>query len=491
MAISAVQLTSDLASGVDGTVVGRVMATVRQRISSRVLTPGAKLPSIRGFAATLRVSKSTVVEAYDRLVAEGLIQSRRGSGFYVAGHLPPLSLAEIGPRLDRAVDPFWVSRQSLDATGGVLKPGCGWLPPDWMPEAGLRRALRSLSRGDTASLSDYGTPLGLAPLRQLLSRRMAERGIEASPDQIILTESGTQAIDLLCRFLIEPGDTVLVDDPCYFNFHALLRAHRAQIVAVPYTPAGPDMTCFEQILEEHRPRLYITNSGLHNPTGATLSPVVAHRVLKLAEQFGLTIIEDDIFADFEREPAPRLAAFDGLDRVVHIGSFSKTLSASVRCGFIAARRNWIEGLTDLKIATTFGGGRLSAELVLAVLQDGSYRKHMESLRERLSRAMGETIARLRPLGIEPWIEPRAGMLLWCRLPEGLDAAALAQQLLTENIVLAPGNAFSLSQSAGRFMRFNVAQSSEPRLFTALEGAMAAMERVRQTDVVASAPRPLP
>ena len=88
------------------------------------------------------------------------------------------------------------------------------------------------------ALADYGSPLGLPPLRQLLARRMAERGIEASPDQIMLTESGTQAIDLLCRFLLEPGDTVLVDDPCYFNFHALLRAHRARIVSVPYTPVG-------------------------------------------------------------------------------------------------------------------------------------------------------------------------------------------------------------------------------------------------------------
>ena len=142
---------------------------------------------------------------------------------------------------------------------------------------------------------------------------MAEHGIEASPDQIMLTESGTQAIDLLCRFLIEPGDTVLVDDPCYFNFHALLRAHRAKVVGVPYTPSGPDIELFAQALTEHRPRLYITNSALHNPTGAMLSPVVAHRLLKLAEQSDLTIIEDDIFADFEHEPAPRLAAFDGLE----------------------------------------------------------------------------------------------------------------------------------------------------------------------------------
>ncbi len=459
-----------------GTLVSRVMAHVRARIAGRTLGPGARLPSIRALAASLRVSKSTVVEAYDRLAAEGAIRPRRGAGFFVAGHAPPLSLADLGPRLERAVDPLWVSRQSLEADEAALKPGCGWLPPDWMPQPALRRALRTLSRAEPGALAEYGTPLGLSPLRRLLAQRLAGHGVEAAPDQIMLTESGTQAIDLLCRFLIEPGDAVLVDDPCYFNFHALLRAHRARIVGVPYTPHGPDIALFEQALAEHKPRLYLTNSALHNPTGATLSPLVAHRVLKLAEQSGLTIVEDDILADFEPEPAPRLAAFDGLDRVVQIGSFSKSLSASVRCGFIAARRDWIEGLLDLKIATSFGAGRFGAELVLAMLIDGGHRRHMEGLRTRLSRAMAETADRLSAIGVEPWLVPRGGMFLWCALPGGLDAARMAQTLLAQNIVLAPGNAFSLAQTAGRFLRFNVAQSGDPRLFGALERAIATADR---------------
>jgi DNA-binding transcriptional MocR family regulator len=195
--------------------------------------------------------------------------------------------------------------------------------------------------------------------------------------------------------------------------------------------------------------------------------VTAHRLLKLADQFDLTIIEDDIFADFEYTPAPRLAAFDGLDRVIHIGSFSKTLSASARFGFIAAKPEWVDGLTDLKIATAFGGGRLTAELVLNVLSDGSYRKHMETLRQRLSRAMGEVSARLKGLDITPWLEPPAGMFLWCRLPDGLDAADVARAALERKIVLAPGNAFSLSQSATNFMRFNVSQMLDRRVFEVL------------------------
>ena len=393
--------------------------------------------------------------------------------------MPPLSLAEIGPRLDHAIDPLWVSRLSLDADDGMPKPGCGWLPASWMPEAGVRRALRTLARADDALLTDYATPLGLKPLRQLLSRRMAEHGIEAAPDQIMITESGTQAIDLLCRSLVGPGDAVIVDDPCYFNFHALLRAHRVKIVSVPYTPHGPDLERFAEALAEHRPRLYITNSALHNPTGAVLSPVIAHRLLKLAEQHDLTIVEDDIFADFEHEPAPRLAAFDGLERVIHMGSFSKSLSASVRCGFIAARRDWIDGLVDLRIATSFGGGRLSSELVLLMLKDGTYRKHMDHLRARLAHSMGETSVKLKALGVVPWIEPRGGMFLWCKLPEGIDAGKIAQAGLREKIVFAPGNVFSQTQSANNYMRFNVAQCADPRILRVLETALNGREHALQ------------
>ncbi|WMT90847.1 PLP-dependent aminotransferase family protein [Pelagibacterium sp. H642] len=454
-----------------GARIELVMTTVRQRIVTRNLTPGARLPSIRALAGTLQVSASTVAEAYERLVAEGAIVSRPGSGFFVANKTAPLSLAGAGPKLDRAIDPFWVSRQSLEAGGDDLKPGCGWLPPSWLAEGGLRRALRKVARGPIADLSDYGTPLGHPGLRWLVVRRAAERGVEVPPDQIVLVESGTQAIDLLCRFLLESGDTVLVDDPCYFNFHALLRAHRARMVSVPYTPNGPDVEALASVLAEHRPRLYITNSAIHNPTGATLSPVIAHRVLKLAEEFGLTIIEDEIFADFEEAPASRLAAFDGLERVIQIGSFSKTLSASARCGYITARRDWIEGLIDLKIATSFGGGRLNAELVYGVLSDGGYRKHMDGVRRRLAKAMFETTAKLKDIGIEPWMEPRAGLFLWCRLPHGRDAAEVARAALTRNVVLAPGNVFSLSQSAGGFMRFNVSQMLDERIFEVLRAVV--------------------
>jgi DNA-binding transcriptional MocR family regulator len=454
-----------------GTRISAVMTEIQLRISSRAYLPGARLPSVRAQAQAMHVSVSTVVEAYERLAAEGIIVSRPGSGFYVAGPVAPLALNEIGPKLDRDVDPLWVSRQSLETDASVLKPGCGWLPTSWMYEEGMRRALRSLARADASLLTEYATPLGHLEFRQFLSRRMAVMGIESAPEQIMLTDSGTHSIDLICRFLLEPGDTVLVDDPCYFNFHALLKAHRVKAIGVPYTPTGPDVVAFEKVLQEHSPRLYITNSGIHNPTGATLSPVVAHRLLKLADNSDLVIVEDDIFSDFEVTPAPRLAAFDGLSRVIQIGSFSKTVSASQRCGYIAARADWLEPLSDIKIATAFGGGRLAADLVLTVLTDSGYRKHMEAVRQRLRQERDKTVSRLEAIGIQPWLIPQAGMFLWCRLPEGKDAAVIARSCLKEGVVLAPGNAFSQSLTASDFLRFNVAQSNDSRIFTVLARAL--------------------
>jgi len=444
-----------------------VMTSIRSRILGRMLLPGERLPSIRSLAATLGVSPSTVVEAYDRLVAEGAVWSRPGSGFYVAGAAAPKTPVT-EPERDRDIDPFWVSRQSLDADPAVLKPGCGWLPPDWMPQAAIRKALRSLARDEDALLTDYGSSRGPLDLRVLLARQAADTGVDLHADQLLLTSSGSQSIDLICRLLLRPGDTVLIDDPCYFNFQALLRIHGLRTVSVPFTHDGPDLEAFAAELAAHDPRLYITNSALHNPTGATISARTAHRVLTLAAAHELIIVEDETFAVLEPDPSPRYAALDGLDRVIRIGSFSKTLSASIRCGYIAARAELIEALTDLQVATNFGGpGPMATAIVRATLADGSYRKHLEATRRRLSRARREVVAKLGVLGIEPWLMPRGGFYLWCRLPDGRNAAEVARQALSQGVVLAPGNVFSHRQAAPDMVRFNVSQMADPRIYEVL------------------------
>jgi DNA-binding transcriptional MocR family regulator len=443
-------------------------AAIRQKIA---VAPGARLPSIRRLAEQLKVSKSTVVEAYDRLVAERAVEARPGSGFFAATRRRTFEPAEAGPQLDRAIDPLWIMRQSLASRHPDWQPGCGWLPNEWLPGEMLRRILRAVAREERANLTAYGAPQGFRPLREQLARRLNDRGIAADPSVILLTESATRSIDLVCRFLLQPGDTVLIDDPCYFNYQATLRAQRVRVIGVPYTQDGPDFEQFATACVEHRPKLYLTSAVLHNPTGASISAGTAHRLLKLAGEHDLILVEDSVYADLECRPSPGLAALDDFDRVILLGSFSKTLTAALRCGFIVARRDWVEGLTDLALATSFGASDLAAQVTHGLLTDGSYRRHLDALRPRLARAMAATVTHLNRLGFKLWTRPEAGMFLWAEVPDGLDSSDVAQRALRRQVVLAPGNVFSVSQTASRYMRFNVAQCRDTRVFDVLEHAM--------------------
>ncbi|WP_332306351.1 PLP-dependent aminotransferase family protein [Novosphingobium nitrogenifigens] len=458
---------ADMLPGSGGeTRVGQIVALVRGRIERRVLLPGARLPSVRAMAETTGFSKSTVVEAYDRLAAEGVIRARPGSGFFVAAPLAPLAVADVEQAPRRDIDPVWMLRRSIEDLPGAIRAGSGTLPTDWLAGEAMRKAMRAAARGNTLPSADVSV-LGYGPMRALLSRRMLEQGVEASPDQILLTESGTHSLDLVCRFLLQPGDTVLLDDPCFFNFLALLRAHRARVVAVPMTPQGPDLAAFAEVVAREKPRLYITNSAVHNPTGATLSATHAHRVLKIAEAADMLIVEDDIFCDFEHVTASRYAAFDGLDRVIRIGSFSKTATNALRCGHVALRADWVESLADLRLVTTYVGNPLGAELLAAMVTDGSYRHHMDMVRNRLARAMARVVRRLGDLGLEPWTVPACGMSLWVPLPGGLDASVLAGEALEEGIVLAPGAVFSPRGGWNDHVRLNVTQCDDPRFYAFL------------------------
>jgi DNA-binding transcriptional MocR family regulator len=463
---------------VDSPLQAQIVAAIGDRIAAHRLAPGEKLPSIRRLATANRISKFTVVEAYDRLAAQGVIVARSKSGFYVAGRTAPLTLMESETPADTAAtpDPVWMMRQSLSLDDKVLQTACGWLPDSWLPEANIRRALGAIARAPSARLLDYGPPLGYLPLRQQIRIRLAELEIEAPPECILVTDGASQAIDLVCRYLLQPGDKVLVDDPGYFNYHAVLRAHRAEAVPVPLTKSGLDLDALERLAATHAPKLYLANPALHNPTGLSLTPAQAHRLLNLAARFDFRIVEDDVFRDFQSALTQRLAALDGLAedswRVLYLGGFSKTISAALRVGFIAGPAETIRHLTDLKLATTFGNNQVSAQLVHRLLEDGSYRKHVAAIRERLRRAGPPLRHRLEAVGLHTWVETEEGMFLWMRLPEGMpDAAALARNAIAQRIVLAPGAVFSPSKHWQDFLRINVAQSQSPRLIGFLQDAL--------------------
>ncbi|HXH02880.1 MAG TPA: PLP-dependent aminotransferase family protein, partial [Candidatus Competibacteraceae bacterium] len=292
-------------------------------------------------------------------------------------------------------------------------------------------------------------------------------GIAATPGQIVLTQGAAQALDLVIRHLLAPGDCVLVDDPGYYNLFGQLRLHGVTLLGVPRHADGPDLAALEALLSAHRPRAFFLQSGLHNPSGGGLAPHIAFRLLALAERHDFLLVEDDSFADFQGQPGQRLATLDQLQRVLYIGGFSKPLSASLRVGFLAATPPLARELADLKLLTALAGSEGVERVVHGLLTEGYYRKHLERLRARLRQAREATLHRFRALGVELFHEPQDGMFLWARLPGVEDATALAAAAEREGVLLAPGQAFRPGQQPSPWLRFNVAWCQDLRLWRCL------------------------
>lgn len=449
----------------DRPLVDQFVTAFKDRIEDRILRPGTRLPPIRVLAESHGVSRFTVVEAYDRLVALGYLRSRRGSGFYVEAR-PAATPATVNPggHLARAFDNAGVLHQSLANVPGQLKVGVGWLPAAWHDDEGIRRHLRTLTRRDDVPLTGYGTAQGYAPLREHLQRRLGEiASLAVPPNQIVLTSGATQALDLIARLLLSPGDCVLVDDPGYWNLFANLRLQGVQLVGVPRREDGPDVAALEGLLAEHRPKAFFTHSVLHNPTSSNLSPACAFRLLQLAERHGLLLVEDDTYGDFHPGQATRLATLDQLQRVIYVGSFSKTLSANLRVGFLAASPDLAARLTDIKIVSCVATPELAERLVYEMLIEGHFRKYMERLHGRLTQATQATLAMLERVGLTAHREPEGGMFVWARIPGEEDAVGLATRAAAQGIMLAPGGIFSPQQRATPYLRLNVAYCEDPRL----------------------------
>lgn len=453
-------------------LVDQIVAGVSAQIDDHVLRPGARLPPIRKLAEAHGISRFTVVEAYDRLVARGFLLSRRGAGFYVAPRKSDAQARhEPMPEISKAIDTAWLMRSALSAGPEKLRASAGWLPPSWLEQGELCRQLRSMLRNDALQLTDYGPPQGFEPLRQHLSHRLGEVGIGAEPAQILLTLGATQALDLVARHLLQRDDVVFVDDPGYFTLFGNLRLHGVKLIGIPWTREGPDAEALERLAAAHQPKAYFTQSLLHNPTGASLTPAIAFRILQCAERHDFRIVEDDTYSDFHAGGATRLATLDQLKRVIYISSFSKTLSGNLRVGYVAASPAIIDALTDIKVLSMLATPSAGEELVYRMLTEGHYRKHLERTRARLMEASVRSARMLERLSLATFTPPAGGMFMWVRLPGIEDSAAFVARAAAENIFLTPGSLFRPQNQASPCIRLNVAYAADLRLERFLKRAL--------------------
>jgi DNA-binding transcriptional MocR family regulator len=454
------------------TLVDQLVQWGRRRIDERVFRPGMRMPSIRKLALDKGVSRFTVVEAYERLVAHGYLDSRRGSGFYVrertgpalvAKGEPPAAAAEHEP-VQNTIDVVWLLRNMLHTSSPEKGPGLGYLPGRWLDGELITNALRSLSRQSGAQMLGFGTPQGFLPLRQQLQTRLEELEIGASgAQQIVLVSGITQAIDLIARLYVKPGDAVIVGDPAWFQMFGRFASQGARLVGMPYTPDGPDLDALETLVATWRPKMLIINSVLQNPTGTSLTAAQAYRILQLAQQYDFIVVEDDVYGDLcpAGFPATRLASLDQLKRVIFLGSFSKTLAANLRVGYIAAAPEVAKALADQKMLVGMTSPELNERVVYKVLTEGHYRRHVERLRTRLDGVREKTARMLEKTGLRLYATPSAGMFLWA--DAGVDSDGLAAAGHEAGFLLTPGSLFSPHQSPTTWMRFNIANCGDPAL----------------------------
>ncbi|WP_030140734.1 PLP-dependent aminotransferase family protein [Pseudomonas fluorescens] len=435
-----------------GSLVGQLVVSLTEWINTHGIRPGARMPSIRQLATENGLSLSSVIKAYDQLVASGVLESRHGSGFFVAQQMPVAP----APEIDDAVG--W---RLFDNESTQLKLGCGWLPDAWRDDTDLGQAIRQVVRSDNQALFNYSTPLGSAHLRLHIQKRLGLIDIHVDPLQILTTQGASHGLDLLVRTLLKPGDLVLVESPGYYNLFNLLKLHGVKTLAVPRTAQGPDIASLERLLGVHKPAYFFINSMYQNPTGTSLAPSVAYRLLQLATLHDFRLIEDDIYADFQNGPTSRLASLDALDRVTYLASFSKTLSSSLRIGYVVAQPEVIKRLAEVKMVTGIGCSLLAENVVATLLANGAYRKLLQRLRVRLNKQMASTLRLLDPAHWELFAEPSGGLFVWAR-PRHVPAERVRQIAEQLQIQLSQGSTFLPEGQACDWLRLNVAFTQDVR-----------------------------
>jgi len=455
----------------------QLSARFAQRIRDRLLAPGSRLPSVRECARQQGVSCSTVVAAYDQLLAQGLVEARKNRGFFVrelaarepvAAPASPAARASsawatatgfTGVRQQAPIDATALIRGMFHRVGPKPQPGMGVLPPEWLESTFMPAAVRKVT--GTRSLQEfslqYGEPMGDSRLRQALAKKLNALAVPAAPENIITTVGATHALDVVSRTLLRAGDPVMVEEPGWAVEFARLTALGMRLLPVPRRADGPDLEVMARYCEAHRPKLYVSVSVLHNPTGYCLSPGSAHRILQLAQQHDFHIVEDDTYSHIAPEYAPRLCALDGLQRTIHVSGFAKILAPNWRVGFLAAHPSLVERLLDTKLLATLTTPALLERALALCIEQGQLRRHAERIRTRLDAARARSVKLAMAAGCRFAAEP-AGLFGW--VDTGVDTDALAQRMLDEGYLLAPGALFHAQRKPSTLMRINFATTQD-------------------------------
>ncbi|MGD8403848.1 MAG: PLP-dependent aminotransferase family protein [Anaerolineales bacterium] len=444
---------------------------LREGILSGSLAPDTRLPASRKLARDLGVNRITVETAYSELEADGLIYSRVGSGTYV---LPPQTLTPISKDNPSAPWPLWQQNVNVDSAATseernlsqsaeenphLISFASGSSAPHLFPADDFRKALQNVMRRDGMDAFDYGASNGYAPLRSTIAHVLASQGLQAQPENILITAGSQQALSLTTQILLKPGDTILVESPTYGGALDLFQALDFRVVGVPMDTQGMQVENLEKLLQQHHPKLIYTIPNFHNPTGTCMSSSRRRELLLLADRYNIPILEDDFVGDlrYDGRTQPSLKALDPGGRVIYASTFSKMLMPGLRVGFLLIEGPVYENLVKFKHVNDLATSSLIQHALEAYVTVGRYQAHLRKSCQIFRKRRDVMVAAIKkhlPLDVQFEI-PQGGLFIWLRLPDNLSSKDLLPLALMEGVDFVPGDRFFPGSSLGRSrMRIN-------------------------------------
>jgi 2-aminoadipate transaminase len=454
-----VEFQPKLDPGADAPLYRQLSDQIAQQIRSGLLVRGERLPATRELAGLLGLNRTTVSAAYEILESEGLISGQVGRGSFVTGGAGPAGGVDWNGLLERG------DTSTAGPNGGWSKDVISFAVSrpsrDLFPLDEFRATCASvLARPDLADILQLGSPSGYEPLRRYLMEEARRQQVAGPGDDLLITNGCQQALDLIGRVLLRPGDTVAVEDPLYTGLKHLLTGMGAQLCGVPVGSGGMDAVQLERVLERENPRFLVVTSNFQNPTGATLPLAARYALLDAARRASVPVIENDAYGElrYSGGPLPALKQLDEGGGTVLLRSFSKVSFPGLRVGWAVGPKPLIERLRHAKEAADLHTDQLSQAVLLEFAESGRLEAHRTRMRQAGSERLEATLeacARHLPAGAR-WTRPEGGMNVWVRLPEPLDAGELLARAQRAGVAYMPGRYFAVSRLEPGALRLSFA-----------------------------------
>ncbi len=476
---------------------------LRDLIAAERLPRGTKLPATRELATALGLSRNTVAQAYDELVADGLLAAHVGQGTFVAaplpgGRTPRTSRAATEPRRGFVWSGLFALRaRTLAVPAGLIPDRSirtrfdfrgGQVALDALPSADVRRAFAQALGDDLREAAGAQSPYGLPSLRREVARYLVSRGIACDVREVAIVDGAQQAIDLVTRVLVDAGDSVVLEQPGYFGARVAFTAAQANVVAVEVDDEGLRTDDLGRVLRARRVKLVYTTPAAQSPTGAVMSAARRRALLALADEHQVPILEDDYDSELRYE-GPPIAALKTLDRaghVVYVGTFSKVLFPGLRVGYVVAAPPLLEKMMLARWNANVTTNVVAQAALAHLLATGGLARHLKRVRAlygaRLAAMLG-ALAAAMPAGTE-WTRPRGGHSVWVTLPGGTDADALRQDALDAGLHYTPGDVFCGTHRGARHLALSFANHTpaEIQAGIGLLGGLVTTQRARSRSI---------